>query len=298
MSTATAAGRDRRSEPRPPQTSHSTTLIATSLRAQLNGTSRALRNTGGRPLLVTIRGGRVLLGWDAPYNAERSCFPVDELGQSAGTVAWSPGLVRSDDAELGSGRILENAGRPFTGLRDLNEGRPCFDHLGEHWSGMVDEEVEMSTRLRCLRLRHSLKRDVRRTLAPFRSLHRDVWRALGPWTTLVPDEPLPEACEQIRVGAVDRQSNPQGGSIQGSTQLWAWYRPAARPAFEFRSGVEGVRKRPNQRTAVHRAARRRSHRESRPGGRRAGRRSSDPGWPRFRSGSDGPTRWHQGLVHG
>lgn len=135
----------------------------------------------GPPLARLGLGARRPLSQADPQPGQRPGSPQYEmhLGQ---VEIW---LVRSKDAELGPGRTLAYTGGPFTSLGCLDDGRSFIDHVGDHRFSVVDEDVEVSARLRRLGLRHSLKRDV---------------------TVLVADEPRPKPCESICVGTGNRSS--------------------------------------------------------------------------------------------
>lgn len=111
--------------------------------------------------------------------------------------------VGADQAKLVPGWILENPRREFTRLGDLQCCRTSGHHVVEHWLSMIYEQIEVHPGLGDLRLRHSLKGDQSEALVARWTLEGDIWAVSATGPSLISQELLPEAGNQIGVWAVD-----------------------------------------------------------------------------------------------
>ena len=87
---------------------------------------------------------------DTPPPLEAQRQPSAELRPSASSVSNARSLtgperrsVRSDHAEFVTRRVLENPRRPLAGGSDRQQGSTGREHLNDHRTSMVNEQIEM-----------------------------------------------------------------------------------------------------------------------------------------------------------
>jgi hypothetical protein len=74
--------------------------------------------------------------------------------------------VRPDDTELITRRVLKHACSPLAGLRRRERRGTRLDHLVDHRKRVLDEEIEMQSRLGNFGFRHLLERQMGGPSAP------------------------------------------------------------------------------------------------------------------------------------